>query len=138
MQPIQGSLSRGNQSAPQILEVVLVQPTAVTIPGVHAVALSHVVDLEGLGNDDNNGGDSSGSLQIMGSQLSACFMQQLAVAHVPLPVLHESRCPSFEFVTPDDCCAPTLRSWGGGSNAAYPTCREFCGCASGEFMAIRI
>ena len=47
---IQGSLSRGNKSAPQILEAVLVQPSCATIPGVHAVALSPMVDLEGLGN----------------------------------------------------------------------------------------
>ena len=109
-----------------------------TITGVHAVALSPVVDLEGLGNDDNNGGNSSGSLQILGSQLPACFVQQLAVAHVPSPVLHGSCCPSLEFVTPDDCCVPTLMSWGGGNNATCPTCGEFCGCASGEFVAIRI
>ena len=38
VQPIQGSLSRGNQSAPQILEVVLVQPFCATILDVHAVA----------------------------------------------------------------------------------------------------
>ena len=82
--------------------------------------------------------DSSGSLQILGSQLPACFVQQLADAHVPSPVLHGSRSPSFEFVTPIDCCAPTLRSWGDGSIAAYPTCGDFCGCAGGEVVAIKI
>ena len=40
VQPIQGSLPRGDQSAPQILEAVLVQPACAAIPGVHAVALS--------------------------------------------------------------------------------------------------
>ena len=97
-----------------------------------------MVDLEGLGNDDSNGGNSSRSLQILGSQLPSCFVQQLAVAYVPSPVLHGSRCPSFEFVTTDDCCAPTLGSWVGGGNAAYLACKEFCGCSSDEFVAIRI
>ena len=138
VQPIHGSLSRDNRVAPQILEAVLVHPVATTIPRVHAVALSPVVDLEGLGNDDSKEWDSSGSLQILGSQLPACFVQQLADAHVPSPVLHGSRSPSFEFVTPIDCCAPTLGSWGDGSIAAYPTCGDFCGCAGGEVVAIKI
>ena len=137
VQPIHGALSRDNQVAPQILEAV-VHPAGATIPHVHAVALSPVVDLEGLGKDDSNGWDSFGSLQILGSQLPACFVQQLADAHVPSPMSHGSRSPSFEFVTPNDCCAPTLRSWGDGSIAKYTTCGDFCGCAGGEVVAIKI
>ena len=131
------SWSRNNQLTPQILEVVLVQLACVNIVGVHVVVLSHVVDLEGLAIDDNNRGDSFASIQILGSQPD-CFVQQLAVAHLPSPVLHGSRCPSFKFVTPDDCCAPMLRSWGDCKNGTYPMCGELCGYASGEFVAIRI
>ena len=43
----------------------LVQPTCATIPGVHAIAQSYVVDVKG-GNDNNNGGDSLLSIQLFG------------------------------------------------------------------------
>ena len=119
------------------------QPACATILGVHAVAQSLVVNVEG-GNDDNKGGNSSKSLQILESQLPVCFVKQLVVAHVPSLGLHGSRRPSLKFVALDDCCASMLshahgiRSWGGGNNATYSTCGEVCGSASGEFVAIII
>ena len=51
---------------------------------------------------------------------------------------------SSKFVAPDGCYAPMLshahgtRPWGGGNNATYPVCEEFYGCASKEFVAIKI
>ena len=48
VQPIQGSLARANQSVPQILQAPLVQSACATlIMGVHAIAQSPVVDVEG-------------------------------------------------------------------------------------------
>ena len=100
-----------------------------------------MVDVEG-GNDDNNGGDASGSLQFFGSQLHACFVKQLVVAHIPSPEVHESRCPSLEFVAPDGCWADVLGhaqgtcSWGGGNNATDPMCGEFHEHVSEDFKAI--
>lgn len=125
VQPIQGTLARGNVSVPQILEAPLLQPACATIPSVQVVALSPVLDVDG-GDEDTNGGDSSGSLQILGSLPPACFVKQLAAAYAPSPGLHGSGCPSPEFVTPEGCCAPMpnhahgTRPWGGGNNVAYP------------------
>lgn len=102
-----------------------------------------MVDVEGR-NDDNNGGDASGSLQFFGSQLHACFVKQLIVAHIPSSGLHGSHCPFPEFVTPDGCCVTVLghaqrtRLWGGGNNTADPLCGEFHGPASGYFETIII
>ena len=96
------------------------------------------------GGDDNNGADSSASLQIFGLQQPACFAKQLDVAHIPSLGLHRSRCPSLEFAAPDGCCAPLLahahgtRSWGGGNNAADPMCGEFHASANGDFAAIKV
>ena len=47
VQPIQRSLAYDNQSVLQILQAPLVQPASATIPIVHAIAESHVVDVEG-------------------------------------------------------------------------------------------
>lgn len=68
VQPIQRSLVHDNESVPQILQALLVQPICATIPSVHAIAPSPMVDIEG-GDDDNNGGESSRTLQFFGSQL---------------------------------------------------------------------
>ena len=143
VKPIQGSLTHGNDLVPQILQAPLVQPACATIPHAHAIIQSHMIDVEGR-NDDNNGGDASGSLQFFGLQLPACFLKQVVVAHIPSPGLHESHCPFPEFVTLDGCCATVFghaqgtRSWGGGNNAADPVCGEFHGPARGDFEAIRI
>ena len=83
------------------------------------------------GNEDNNGGDSSTSLQMLGLLPPVCSVKQLAVAHVPSPGLHRSACTSLKFVTLNGCCAPMLSHvhgtspWSGGNNVAYPTCGEF-------------
>ena len=83
------------------------QPAFATIPNVHAIAEFHVVDVEGE-NNDNNGGDSFRSLQFFGSQLPACFVGQLVVAHIPSPGPHESHCSSLKFVAPNGCYAHML------------------------------
>ena len=143
VQPTQGSLARVNESVQQILEAPLLQPACATIPGVQAVALSPVLDVEG-GNEYNNGVDSSGSLQMLGSVPPAGFVKQLPVAHAPPPGLQGSGCTSPEFVAPDGCCAPMLNHahgtspWGGDNNAAYPMWGDFNGSPSGELLAIRI
>jgi hypothetical protein len=120
-----------------------VQPACATIPGVQAYARSPLVDVE-VGNEDNNGGDSSGSLQMVGSLPPACFIIQLVLTHVPSPTFRVSGCPSLEFVTPVGFGAPMpalvhgTRPWGGGINAAHPTCGEVLGCVSRELVAIII
>jgi hypothetical protein len=96
------------------------------------------------GDEDNNRGDSFGSLQILGSLPPACFVKQLAVARSASPGLHGSGCPSLEFVTPDSCFAPVIghahvmRTRGGGNVEAHQTCGEFNEYESGELVAIRI
>ena len=143
VQSIQRSLAHDNGSFLQKLQAPLVQPAFAKIPSMHAIAQSHVVNVEGK-NDDNNEGDSSGSLQFFGSQLPACFVEQLVVAHIPLPGPHGSCCPSLKFVAPDGCCAPMLghiqgrRPWGGGNNAVDPVCGEFDGSLSEDLLAIKI
>lgn len=119
------------------------QLACATIPGVHAIAQSPVVDVKGE-NDDNNGGDFSASLQFLGSQQLVCFVKQLDVGHVPSPRLHGNHCPCLKIVASDGCCAPMLsnahgtRSWGGGNYATYPMCEEFYGSTSEEFAAMKI
>jgi hypothetical protein len=132
-----------NLSVPHILEAPLVQPACATIPGVQAYARSPLVDVE-VGNDDNNEGDSSGSLQVLGSLPPTCFVKQLVLTHVPSPTFRVSGLPSLEMVTPVGFGAlvPNLvhgtSPWGGGINAAHPACGEVLGCASGELVAIII
>ena len=110
---------------------------------MHVIAEFHVVDVEEE-NNDNNGGNSFGSLQFFGSQLPACFVGQLVVAHIPSPGPHESHCSSLKFVAPDGCCTPMLghaqerHPWGGGNNAANLVCGEFDGSLNGDLEAIKI
>ena len=143
VQPIQGSLAPGNQSSPRIVESPPVQPACATISVVQGVARAPSLDVE-VGNEDNNGWDSSGSLQMLGSLPPTCFVKQLAVAHVPSQGLHGSACSSLEIVTPDGGCAPLLshvhgtRPWGGGNNAAHLACVELYGDAITELVWIRI
>ena len=74
VQPIQGSLTHGNDLVPQILQALLVQSACATIPHAHAIAQSVVMDVEG-GNDDKNCGDASRSLQFFGSQPPTCLVK---------------------------------------------------------------
>lgn len=108
---------------------------------MYAIPQSHVVDVEGR-NDDNNGGNSSGSLQFFGLQLPACFIKQ--PAHIPSVGQHDNSRLSLEFVLLDGCYAPMLGHahgtclLGGGNNAVDLVCGEFHEYTSGNFKAMKI
>jgi hypothetical protein len=143
VQLLQGGPGNGNPTVPQPLETPSPQPSWTTIVRVHAVPRCPATDVVG-GDEDNNGGDSSGSLQILGLLPPACFVKQLAVAKFSSPELHGSGCPSLEFVTPDifsshvPSHAHGTPTWGGGNVEPRRTHAELGGSAGGELLAIRI
>ena len=98
-QPIQGSLTRGNQSVQQIFKAPLVQSACAIILGVHAIVQSLMLDIKGEWWKQRRG--YLGVPTILGIETPICFVKQLVVAHVPSPRLHGSCCQSLEFVAPD-------------------------------------